>query len=126
MQETLAAAVIMATGWSGQGNFINPMCGSGTLAIEASLIALNRPPGLLRDNFGFMHIKGFNKELWSRLRENAKSSIKKRLDFRIIASDSSAKAVEAAKKMQRQQALHTSSSFISAISEKLRFLKEEG
>ena len=97
MQETLAAAVIMATGWSGEGNFINPMCGSGTLAIEASLIALNRPPGLLRDNFGFMHIKGFNKELWSRLRENAKSSIKKRLDFRIIASDLSAKAVEAAK-----------------------------
>ena len=97
MQETLAAAVIMATGWSGEGTFINPMCGSGTLAIEASLIALNRPPGLLRDNFGFMHIKGFKEESWERLRENAKSSIKKRLDFRIIASDASSKAIEAAK-----------------------------
>jgi putative N6-adenine-specific DNA methylase len=97
MQETLAAAVIMATGWSGEGHFINPMCGSGTLAIEAASIALNRPPGLLRDNFGFMHIKGFNMEPWERLRENAKSSIKKRLDFRIIASDVSSKAIEAAK-----------------------------
>ncbi len=44
MQEALAAAVIMATGWRGEKNFINPMCGSGTLAIEAALIALNRAP----------------------------------------------------------------------------------
>ncbi|MDD5344387.1 MAG: class I SAM-dependent RNA methyltransferase, partial [Smithella sp.] len=42
MQETLAAAVILATGWRGERNFINPMCGSGTLAIEAAFIALNR------------------------------------------------------------------------------------
>ena len=40
MQETLAAATILATGWKGHGNFINPMCGSGTLAIEAALIGL--------------------------------------------------------------------------------------
>ena len=45
MQETLAAAVILATGWKGDGNFVNPMCGSGTLAIEAALIALERAPG---------------------------------------------------------------------------------
>ena len=58
MQETLAAAVVLATGWGRDGNFINPMCGSGTLAIEAALIALQRAPGLLRSNYGFMHLKG--------------------------------------------------------------------
>src|SRR5208283_2330441 len=60
MQETLAAAVIQATGWTpvpvpgknSSGHFINPMCGSGTIAIEAALIGLNRAAGLLRDNFG--------------------------------------------------------------------------
>ena len=61
LQETLAAAVIMATGWKGKSNFINPMCGSGTLAIEAASIALHRAPGLLRNRFGFMFIKGFPK-----------------------------------------------------------------
>ncbi len=49
MQETLAAAVVLATGWNGTGNFINPMCGSGTLAIEAALIGLDRAPGLLQE-----------------------------------------------------------------------------
>ena len=64
MQETLASAVILATGWNSSSHFINPMCGSGTLAIEAALIGLNRAPGLLRNNFGFMHLKGFNELLW--------------------------------------------------------------
>jgi len=64
MQETLAAATLLASRWNGKGNFINPMCGSGTIAIEAALIALERSPGLLRNNFGFMHINGFNKSSW--------------------------------------------------------------
>jgi putative N6-adenine-specific DNA methylase len=98
MQETLAAAVIKATGWSGSRHFINPMCGSGTLAIEAALTGLNRAPGLLRDNFGFMHLKGFNAGLWDDLRAEAKNDEKKVLDCRIIASDIRREAVEAAKK----------------------------
>ncbi|MBF0506113.1 MAG: class I SAM-dependent RNA methyltransferase [Nitrospirae bacterium] len=102
MQETLAAAVILATGWApgqnGSGHFINPMCGSGTLAIEAALIGLNRAPGLLRDNFGFMHIRGFNEAVWDELRAQAKKTAKKALDCRIIATDIRTEAVEAAKK----------------------------
>ncbi len=98
MQETLAAAVIQATGWNGSSHFINPMCGSGTLAIEAALIALNRAPGLLRDNYGFMHLKGFNEELWNDLRAQAKKESKKTLDCRIIATDIRKEAVDAAKK----------------------------
>ncbi|MBI5100433.1 MAG: class I SAM-dependent RNA methyltransferase [Nitrospirae bacterium] len=98
MQETLAAAVVMATGWSGEGSFINPMCGSGTLAIEAALIALNRPPGLLRSNFGFMHIKGYNKAEWDGIRASAKARPSGKLAGRIIATDINPEAIEAAGK----------------------------
>jgi 23S rRNA (guanine2445-N2)-methyltransferase len=98
MQETLAAAVIMATGWNGSRHFVNPMCGSGTLAIEAAFIALNRAPGLLRNNFGFMHLKGLNESLWDDLRAEAKKEAKKTLSCRIIATDIKREAVEAAKK----------------------------
>jgi putative N6-adenine-specific DNA methylase len=98
MQETLAAAVVLATGWNGGKNFINPMCGSGTLAIEAALIGLGRAPGLLRSNFAFMHIKGFAEATWDELRERAKKESRKSLSGRIIATDSDPDAVEAAKK----------------------------
>jgi putative N6-adenine-specific DNA methylase len=98
MQETLAAATVLATRWNGMGHFINPMCGSGTLAIEAALIALNRPPGLLRNNFGFMHVKGFNTLSWKELRNYANRKSKKTTNGQIIASDISPDAVEAAKK----------------------------
>jgi putative N6-adenine-specific DNA methylase len=97
LQETLAAAVIKATAWNGRGHFINPMCGSGTLAIEAALAGLNRASGIFRDNFGFMHLKGFNESFWKELRAQAQKEDKKTLDCRIIATDISADAVEAAK-----------------------------
>ena len=98
MQETLAASVILATGWKGNGNFINPMCGSGTLAIEAAMIALNKAPGLLRNNYGFMHLKGFNESSWNALRKKTRVIAKKSLNRRIIATDISQEAIEAAKK----------------------------
>ena len=98
MQETLAASVILATGWKGNGNFINPMCGSGTLAIEAAMIALNKAPGLLRNNYGFMHLKGFNESSWNALRKKTRVIAKKSLNGRIIAMDISQEAIEAAKK----------------------------
>ncbi len=97
MQETLAAAVILASGWRGQGNFINPMCGSGTLAIEAALIALDQAPGLLRENFGFMHLRGFKEAVWQKLRAEAGRRIKKQLDGKIIATDINPRAVQAAR-----------------------------
>jgi len=98
MQETLAAAVILATGWSGNGSFINPMCGSGTLAIEAVMIALERAPGLLRSNFGFMHLKGFNKSSWDTLRRKIRAVSRDKFNGRVIATDMSQQAVETAKK----------------------------
>jgi putative N6-adenine-specific DNA methylase len=97
MQETLAAAVVMATGWQGRGNFINPMCGSGTLSIEAALIGASRAPGLLRDNFGFMHLKGFNRKAWQVMRKEAEEASRPLADGRIVATDISSEAVGAAR-----------------------------
>ena len=59
MQETLAAACIMAMGWNGKTPFLSPMCGSGTPAIEAAMIAMNRAPGALKGHFAFQSIKGY-------------------------------------------------------------------
>ncbi len=98
MQETLAATVVTATGWKGRGNFVNPMCGSGTLAIEAALIGLDRAPGLSRKNFGFMHLKGFDRQTWNTIRAEAEERVKEKINGRIIATDSNPEAVAAAVK----------------------------
>jgi 23S rRNA G2445 N2-methylase RlmL len=97
MQETLAASVIMATGWKGETNFINPMCGSGTLAIEAVLMALNRAPGLSRNNYGFMYIKDFPEHSWQELRRQARNNAYKKPSGRIIATDIHQQAIDATK-----------------------------
>jgi putative N6-adenine-specific DNA methylase len=59
MQETLAAACIMALRWDGKTPFVSPMCGSGTPAIEAAMIAMNRAPGSLKGHFAFQSVKGY-------------------------------------------------------------------
>ena len=71
---------------------------AATLAIEAALAGMNRASGILRDNFGFMHLKGFNESLWKELRTQAIKAAKKTLDCRIIATDIRRDAVEAARK----------------------------
>jgi putative N6-adenine-specific DNA methylase len=97
MQETLAAAVIQATGWKGRGNFVNPMCGSGTLAVEAALVALDMAPGLLRKNFGFMHLKGFNHSSWNGILHGARARVKKSFRGKLVATDIDPQAIRAAK-----------------------------
>lgn len=97
MQETLAAAVLLAAKWQGEGHFVNPMCGSGTLGIEAALIALNKAPGLLRHNFAFMHIKDFPRDAYEDIRAELRAKTRKKLDFRIILSDRDTNAIKAAK-----------------------------
>ncbi|MDQ3393561.1 MAG: class I SAM-dependent RNA methyltransferase, partial [Bacteroidota bacterium] len=97
MQESLAAATILASRWDKKSNFVNPMCGSGTLAIEAAMIATNRAPGLLRENFGFMHIIGYNANAWRKIKSEAKK-VNEPIDFKIIASDISPLAIDAARK----------------------------
>jgi putative N6-adenine-specific DNA methylase len=96
LQETLAAAVVLATGWRGDVPLALPMCGSGTLAIEAALLALDRAPGLLRLGFAFEHVRGFDEAAWKRVRAAARKRADRALDVPIVASDLDPEAVEAA------------------------------
>jgi 23S rRNA G2445 N2-methylase RlmL len=98
MLEALASSVILATKWDKKSPFINPMCGSGTLAIEAALIATNRSPGLYRMNYGFMHIIGYDEQVFFAERRILKDQVIKTLDFPIIATDLSADAVDVSEK----------------------------
>ena len=115
MQETLAAACLMGMGWKGDKPFLSPMCGSGTPAIEAAMIALNRAPGSLKGHFAFQSIKGYNRiipgesapnvaprqcagaspeQIWKEIILEAKAKEKKDGIPKIIATDISPEAVE--------------------------------
>lgn len=93
LNEALAAGMIMLSGWDKESEFIDPMCGSGTIPIEAALIALNIPPGYLGRKYGFEKWKDYDQELWDQVVSSVSS--KKELKFKIIASDKSPTAIEA-------------------------------
>lgn len=93
MMESLAAATVLATKWDRTSPFINPMCGSSTLAIEAAMLATNRHPGLFRDNYGFMHILGFDNAFWEQEKQKLSDQFKTIPDFKIIATDISEDAI---------------------------------
>ncbi len=96
LNEVLAAGMLLRAGWDGQCNFIDPMCGSGTLLIEAALIALNIPPGIFRDKFAFERWDDFNEELFQSITED--DSIEREFNYKIYGSDISAKAISIAAK----------------------------
>lgn len=97
MLEALAAATILSTKWDAASTFVNPMCGSGTLAIEAALIATNRVPGLLRENYAFMHLLGYKDSMYYNERLKLDDQIKSIPELKIIASDISKQAIDIAK-----------------------------
>lgn len=98
MLEALAAATILATRWDKNSAFVNPMCGSGTVAIEAALIATNTRPGLFRMNYAFMHIMGYNEAVYEEEMDLLDKQIKEIDGIQIIASDISEQAIINAKK----------------------------
>ncbi len=97
MLEGLAAATIMATKWDRRAPFVNPMCGSSTIGIEAVLMATNRRPGLYRTNFSFMHVKGYDDDLYSREYRMLEEQIREVQDLCVIATDISEDAIEISK-----------------------------
>lgn len=98
MLEALAASTILATRWDRKAPFVNPMCGSGTVAIEAALIATNSRPGLFRDNYAFMHLQGFNEKVYLEERGLLEKQIVEVPGLRIIATDLSEAAIVNARK----------------------------
>ena len=97
MLEALAAATLLATKWDRKSPFINPMCGSSTLAIEAALLATHRMPGLFRNNYAFMHLVGFDFDLYAVQRKKLAEAIINVRDLKIIATDISSDAVNISK-----------------------------
>ncbi len=75
MQETLAAGCVLASEWDANSPFVSPMCGSGTPAIEAALLAINRAPGSFKSHFSFMAIKGYRQMI---VGERAGASVRQR------------------------------------------------
>ena len=102
LRESLAAGIIIATGYDGSQDIVLPMCGSGTLAIEAALIAMNKPAGALRSNFGFKHVKVFDEQIWQEIRNSVRKTIRSgAMRKRIIATDIAEQAIYAARQNAR-------------------------
>ncbi len=87
INEALAAGLLLQLGFNGECPLIDPMCGSGAIAIEGAWIALNRPPGLTRKWFSFMGWLDFDPSVWSNLREDARENVRKTLPFPVLGSD---------------------------------------
>jgi 23S rRNA G2445 N2-methylase RlmL len=97
MLESLAAGVIYATNWNRETPFVNPMCGSGTIAIEAALMATNRVPGLYRSNYSFMHLQGYDSAMYEKEFEAIEAQVEENPSLKIIVSDISEDAINVSK-----------------------------
>jgi len=96
IQETVAAAIIKYSEWDGSVPLYDPMCGSGTLLAEALMHYCNMPSGILRKHFGFKYLPDYNKSVWTKVKKELDSRIRRLPDKRISGSDSSAKAIRIA------------------------------
>ena len=106
LNEVLAAGMILKTGWRGGSDFIDPMCGSGTLLIEAAMIAMNVPPGIYRQNFAFEKWKNFNADLFETIYND--DSGEREFKHKIYGSDISSEAIAIAAKNVKNAGLDKS------------------
>ncbi len=95
LNEVLAAGIIGLSGWDMKADFIDPMCGSGTILIEAAMMANGIPAGYFRKDFGFMHWQTFKPAMWERIRKEASAQVIES-DCRIIGADRAEESLRAA------------------------------
>jgi putative N6-adenine-specific DNA methylase len=96
LKETLAAALLEMAEWTPDLPFLDPLCGSGTLPIEAAFKALNIAPGLYRNHFGFQTWQDFDKTLWQDIVNEAKNKQLSVLSVPIIGSDNNLEIIQQA------------------------------
>ncbi|MEZ5058563.1 MAG: class I SAM-dependent RNA methyltransferase [Saprospiraceae bacterium] len=96
LNEVLAAGMVLMSGWDGKETFLDPMCGSGTIAIEAAMIAAKIPPQATRKDFAFMKWTDFDKDLWSEVKETALQG-QQPIEAKILSRDILFRAIELAK-----------------------------
>ncbi len=104
LRENLAAGIIKLSGWNPGMPFLDPMCGSGTFLLEATMMALNIAPGSQR-GFGFEKLKNFDETLWAKLRQEALKKTKPVVFSKIYGSDADLRAVRIAKQNLQQAGL---------------------
>jgi putative N6-adenine-specific DNA methylase len=105
LRETLAAGMVLLSGWDGQTSLLDPMCGAGTIPIEAALIATDTAPGLLGRSFGFPHLFGHDRKLWEAIVAEAGERVRRAAIPRIEGSDLSGAAVRNARRNARRAGL---------------------
>jgi putative N6-adenine-specific DNA methylase len=105
VSEVLAAGLVLLSGWDRKSAFIDPMCGSGTIPIEAACIACQIPPGFFREDYCFMHWQDFDNDLWESIKKEADNKI---VEYKgdIIGSDRSGRILAIAKKNVRSAGLN--------------------
>ena len=103
LNEVLAAGMILLTGWRGESHFVDPMCGSGTLLIEAAMIALNIPPGVYRKGFAFERWPDFDRELFESIYND--DSGERDFEFLCHGADISADAIRRTERNVRSAGL---------------------
>jgi putative N6-adenine-specific DNA methylase len=103
LNEVLAAGMVLSTGWNGNTPFLDPMCGSGTLAIEAALIAADIPPGIFRKQYGFENWKDFDRELMEHVARNL--TPEKEVKVPIMARDVDPEAVALTRRQLKEMEL---------------------
>lgn len=108
LSEVLAAGMILLSGWNGETDFIDPMCGSGTLPIEAAMIAQNIPPGRFRKEYSFENWQGYNPQLFEKIKANFQTKL---FTKKIYASDISRENVLTAQTNARRARVFSSIEF---------------
>lgn len=114
LRENMAAALVAFSGWTGEVPFYDPMCGSGTIVIEAALQAANVAPGLLRERFGFQNWPGHDPTRWRNLLTEAKDLRKRELAVRLRGFDRSPGSIEMAKQNAARAGVGQLTSFTAA------------
>lgn len=126
INETLAAAIVQMTGWDGKQTLIDPMCGSGTLLIEAIMYAKKIPAGYFRDEFGFFQWDSFDKTLWEKIKKEEDAKILTELPANVIGCDIDREVIRAIRVNLRRTKLHMDIKTIHTAFEDFENTFEEG
>lgn len=125
ISEVLAAGIVLLSGYKGEKDLYDPMCGSGTIAIEAAMIANHIPAGYYRKKFAFMNWGNFDSDLWEAIKKEADSGIME-AEHTIFASDRSEKAVNIAKRNFKNAGLHKDIELKLAFFDEITPARQEG
>lgn len=125
ISEVLAAGIILLSGWKGDKDFYDPMCGSGTIPIEAAMIANHIPAGYYRKQFAFMNWRGFDKVIWDTIKKEEDAGIAE-AEHSIFASDRSERAVGIAKRNIKNASLHKDIEVSTSFFDAVKPAKQEG